>query len=154
MKIFIGSDHGGFELKQTLTAFLTELGHEVHDFGCQRPEACDYPDFAFLVAQAVAGAARVSADCRGIMIDSIGQASAIVANKLPGIRAVAGYDAFAVKSSRVHNDANLLCLGGQVLGPGLAKDLVKLWLTTDFAGGRHQQRLEKLIAVERRAREG
>ncbi len=154
MKIFIGSDHGGYQLKESLKTFLVELGHEVRDFGCHGTDACDYPDFAFLVAQAVAGASRVSADCRGIMIDGIGQASAIVANKLPGIRAVAGYDAFGVKSSRVHNDANVLCLGGQVLGPGLAKDLVKLWLETDYAGGRHRQRLDKIAAVENRMREG
>ncbi len=154
MKIFIGSDHGGYDLKESLKMFLLEQGYEVRDFGCHGKEACDYPDFALLVAQAVAGALRVSADCRGIIIDGIGQASAIVANKYPGIRAVAGYDAFGVASSRVHNDANILCLGGQVLGVGLAKDLVKLWLETDYAGGRHQLRLDKIAMVENRILKG
>ena len=90
----------------------------------------------------------------GIMIDGIGQASAIVCNKVPGIRAVAGYDRFAVHSSREHNDANILCLGGQVLGEGLAKALVGEWLETPYAGGRHRSRVEKIADVERRFLKG
>ena len=88
------------------------------------------------------------------MIDSIGQASAIVCNKVPGIRAVAGYDAFAVRSSREHNDANVLCLGGQVLGVGLAKSLVDEWLATPYAGGRHQARVQKITDLEKRTMKG
>jgi ribose 5-phosphate isomerase B len=150
MKIFIASDHGGFQLKETLKAQLADLGHEVKDFGPHGPEAVDFPDFAFLVSQAVAGTEKAGGDAKGIMIDSIGQASAIVANKVPGIRAVVAHDAFGVKSSRVHNNANMLCLGGQTLGPGLAKDLVVLWLATDYAGGRHQRRVDKMLEIERR----
>jgi ribose 5-phosphate isomerase B len=154
MKIFVGSDHGGYRLKEMLKAHLGEQGHEVRDFGCHGPEAADYPDFAFLVAQAVAGSLKGGGECRGIMVDSIGQASAIVANKVLGIRAVVGRDAFGVKSSRVHNDANLLCLGGQVLGGGLARDLTDLWIQTPYAGGRHQKRLDKMLEIERRTLKG
>lgn len=149
-KIFIGADHGGFALKEDLKAQLQELGHEVGDFGTQGAEAVDYPDFAFLVAQAVAGNRAAGGNAMGIMIDSIGQASAIVANKVPGIRAVTGYDNFAVVSSREHNDANVLCLGGQVLGPGLARHLVEVWLATPYQAGRHQRRLDKIDQMERR----
>jgi len=150
MKIFIGSDHGGFQLKETLIAHLRKQGHEVRDFGPHGEDAVDYPDFAFLVAQAVAGSQKGGGNCRGIMIDSIGQASAIVANKVPGIRAVVGHDAFGVNSSREHNDANVLCLGGQVLGAGIAKHLVDVWLETAYAGGRHERRVEKIRLIEKR----
>jgi len=153
-RVFLGADHGGFALKQQLKAWLTERGHEVGDFGTHSTEAVDYPDFAFLVAQAVSGNRAAGGDAVGIMIDSIGQASAIVCNKLPGIRAVAGYDAFAVRSSREHNDANVLCLGGAVLGWGLAQSLVQLWLETPYAGGRHQARVDKIAALEKRAAKG
>ncbi|MBN2498895.1 MAG: ribose 5-phosphate isomerase B [Deltaproteobacteria bacterium] len=149
-KIFLGADHGGFELKQALKRHLEDGGFEVADFGTHGTEAVDYPDFALLVAQAVSGSRAAGGDAVGIMIDSIGQASAIVCNKVPGIRAVAGYDPFAIRSSREHNDANVLCLGGQVLGRGLACDLVDTWLRTAYAGGRHQNRVDKIHAVERR----
>lgn len=149
-KIFIGADHGGFALKESLVAFLREEGHDACDFGTHSTTAVDYPDFAFLVAQAVATDRAAGGEAVGIMIDSIGQASAIVCNKVPGIRATAGYDDFAVRSSREHNDANVLCLGGQVLGVGLAKALAKAWLSTPYAGGRHQARVDKIIEVEHR----
>jgi ribose 5-phosphate isomerase B len=148
--IFMGADHGGLELKNRLAAFLREAGHDVRDFGTHTNEAVDYPDFALLVAQAVRGNRQAGGDAVGVMIDSIGQASAIACNKLPGIRAVAGYDAFAVRSSREHNDANVLCLGGAVLGEGLARSLVALWLDTPYAGGRHQARVDKIAALEAR----
>ncbi len=147
-RIFIGADHGGFALKETLVSWLGEQGHEVCDFGTHSSSAVDYPDFAFLVAKAVASTAPGDGQTFGVMIDSIGQASAIVCNKVPGIRAVAGYDDFAVRSSREHNDANVLCLGGQMLGPGLAKSLLKAWLSTPYAGGRHQTRVDKIANVE------
>ncbi len=149
-KVFIGCDHGGFELKQVLKAWLGEQGCEVSDFGCHSTDAADWPDFALLVSRAVAGNRAAGGDGVGIMIDSIGQASAMACNKVPGIRAVAGFEPFAIHSSREHNDANVLCLGGQVLGPGLAKHLVGLWLSTPYAGGRHQARLDKLADIERR----
>jgi len=153
-RVFLGADHGGFALKERLKGWLVERGHEVGDFGTHSTEAVDYPDFAFLVAQAVAGNRAAGGDAVGIMVDSIGQASAIVCNKVPGIRAVAGYDAFAVRSSREHNDANVLCLGGAVLGWGLAQSLVELWIETPYAGGRHQARLDKIAALEKRAAKG
>jgi ribose 5-phosphate isomerase B len=149
-RIFIACDHGGVALKQDLVTWLSGQGHEVRDFGTHGPDAVDWPDFALLVSQAVVGNRAAGGDAVGIMIDSIGQASAMACNKVPGIRAVAGFDPFAVHSSREHNDANLLCLGGQVLGPGLARHLVELWLDTPYAGGRHQARLDKLTAIERR----
>ncbi len=149
-KIFIGTDHGGLALKEQLKTWLREQGFEVGDFGTHDEQAVDYPDFALLVAQAVSGDRAAGGEAMGIMIDGIGQASAIVCNKVPGIRAVAGYDDFAVHSSREHNNANVLCLGGQVLGLGLAKALVKEWLDTPYAGGRHRSRVEKIADVERR----
>lgn len=149
-RVFLGCDHGGFGLKQMLKTWLGEQGCEVSDFGCHSAEAVDWPDFALLVAQAVIGNRSGGGDAVGIMIDSIGQASAMACNKLPGIRAVVGFEPFAIHSSREHNDANVLCLGGQVLGPGLARHLVGLWLGTPYAGGRHQARLDKLSAIERR----
>jgi ribose 5-phosphate isomerase B len=153
-KVFLGADHGGYELKEKLKAQLVERGHEVGDLGTHGTAAVDYPDFAFLVAQAVSGNRAAGGNAVGIMIDSIGQASAIVCNKVPGIRAVAGYDAFAVRSSREHNDANVLCLGGQVLGVGLAKSLVDEWLATPYAGGRHQARVQKITDLEKRTMKG
>lgn len=149
-KIFLGCDHGGFELKQKLKTWLSDQGHEVSDFGSHSTEAVDWPDFALLVGQAVVGNRQAGGSGVGIMIDSIGQASAMACNKMPGVRAVAGFEPFAVNSSRVHNDANVLCLGGQVIGFGLAKHLVQLWLDTPYAGGRHQARLDKLAAIEQR----
>ena len=154
MKIFIGADHGGYALKEALIPWLREQGHEVGDFGTHSTAAVDFPDFAFLVAQAVVADRAAGRETVGIMIDSIGQASAIVGNKVPGIRAVAGYDDFAVKSSREHNDANMLCLGGQVIGVGLAKALVAAWLSTPYGGGRHQARVDKIADVERRFTRG
>lgn len=147
--IFIGADHGGFGLKQDLKEHLTAQGHEVRDFGTHDTQAVDYPDLAYLVAQAVVGNRAAGGEAVGIMIDSIGQASAIAANKVPGIRAVMAHDAFTVTSAREHNDANLLCLGGQVHGPGLARHLVQVWLETAYAGGRHQKRLDKIAGIEK-----
>lgn len=148
-KIYIGADHGGYALKEILVPWLRNAGYETADFGTHSTDAVDYPDFAFLVAKSVASDRASGIDSFGIMIDSIGQASAIVCNKVPGIRAVPGYDEFSVKSSREHNDANILCLGGQVLGAGLAKSLVEAWLNTPYSGGRHQNRVDKIMDVER-----
>jgi len=149
-RIFIACDHGGYELKESLKQWLGQQGYSVSDFGTHSTASVDWPDFALLVSQAVLGDRAAGGDAVGIMIDSIGQASAMACNKVPGIRAVVGFEPFAVHSSRQHNDANVLCLGGQVLGPGLAKHLVELWLDTPYEGGRHQARLEKLGAIEKR----
>jgi ribose 5-phosphate isomerase B len=153
-KVFIGADHGGFELKEDLKSHLGRLGYDVGDFGTHSAEPVDYPDIAFLVAQAVSGNHAAGGNASGIILDTIGQASAIVANKVPGIRAVMGCDLFAIKSSREHNDANVLCLGGQFLGAGLARSLVETWLETPYEGGRHQRRLDKIKEIEKRIIKG
>ena len=151
-KIFLGCDHGGFELKEEIKSRLIKEGYQINDFGTHSKEAVDFPDFAFLVAQAVALNHKSDGEeAMGLVIDSIGQASAMVCNKVPGIRAAVAFNDFQVQSSRLHNDANILCLGGQTLGVGLAKHLIDLWLNTEYAGGRHQARLDKITAVEQRA---
>ncbi|MBU1070342.1 ribose 5-phosphate isomerase B [Myxococcota bacterium] len=148
-KIFMGADHGGFEMKEQLKAHLIAQGYDVADFGTHSKEAVDFPDVAFLVTQAVTGNHNAGGRAVGILVDSIGQGSAVVANKVMGIRAVVAMDAFSVKSSREHTDANVLCLGGAWLGPGLARDLVDLWLETPYGGGRHQRRLDKITQIEK-----
>ena len=149
-KVFISADHGGYQLKETLREHLAKQGYEVQDFGTHSTSAVDYPDLAFLVAQAVAGSHKAGGDARGIIVDSIGQASCMVANKVPGIRAAVAHDAFTVNSSREHNDANVLCLGGQLHGPGLARHLVDVWLKAPYAGGRHQRRVDMIAGIEKR----
>jgi ribose 5-phosphate isomerase B len=144
--IAIGSDHGGFGLKEQLRAYLSSLGFNVVDLGTNNEEPCDYPDFAFAVGVMVTkGTAS-----RGIMIDTLGVASAMVANKIPGIRAACCFDEFSARSSREHNNANFLALGGKTLGVELAKSITKVWLETVYAGGRHQKRLDKLNEIEKR----
>ena len=146
-KIIIGSDHAGYELKEHLKDYIRKnTGYEVVDFGCYSPEPVDYPDIAYLVAEAVAK----SNDALGIVIDGVGSPSAIVANKVPGIRASVCWDLFTARISREHNDANILALGGRVLGKTLAEEIVKVWLATPFAGGRHKRRVDKIINIEGR----
>jgi len=122
------------------------LGFSVADVGTTSEEACDYPDFAYAVASLVASGQAA----RGIMVDGVGVASAIVANKVPGIRAVSCFDEFVAKSSREHNDANVLTLGGRTIGTEITKAIVKVWLETPFGGGRHQGRVQKITEIERR----
>ncbi|HZY09834.1 MAG TPA: ribose 5-phosphate isomerase B [Bacteroidota bacterium] len=148
--IAIGSDHGGFQLKEILKPFLESLDKNVVDLGTYSEESCDYPDFAYAVARTIS----LGNASKGIMIDSIGLASAIVANKLPGIRAVCCFDEYSAKSSREHNDANILTLGGKVLGSELAKSVVKIWIETNFGGGRHQKRVQKIADIEKRVQSG
>ncbi|MBI5475547.1 MAG: ribose 5-phosphate isomerase B [Ignavibacteriales bacterium] len=144
--IAIGSDHGGFGLKEQLRPYLTSLGYNIVDLGTNNEEPCDYPDFAFAVGTMVAkGTAS-----RGIMIDTLGVASAMTANKIPGIRAACCFDEFSARSSREHNNANILTLGGKTLGVELAKSITKVWLETVYSGGRHQKRLDKLAEIEKR----
>jgi ribose 5-phosphate isomerase B len=144
--VAIGSDHGGFALKEALKAHLAELGFSVRDVGTTSTDSVDYPDFAYAVARLVA-----SGDAwRGIMVDGAGIGSCMVANKVPGVRASLCYDVSSASNAREHNDANVLTLGGQLIGPNLAKQIVKTWLTTDFGGGRHARRIEKIVAVEKR----
>ena len=143
--IALGADHGGFPLKEAIKKQLQQSGYHIVDMGTHNAEAVDYPDFAYSVATAVA-----KGECkRGIMIDGAGIGSAMVANKVPGIRAANCHNLFEVKNSREHNDANILTLGGRVIGDALAAEMVRLWLETPFAGGRHQQRVDKIIQYER-----
>lgn len=142
--VAIGSDHGGYALKEVLKKDLVEMGYEVMDAGTNSNEACDYPDFALTVAQQVAAGKA----WRGIMIDGAGIGSCMVANKVPGVRAGMAYDHASALNSREHNDANLLTLGAGMIGVNLARQIVRVWLTTEFGGGRHAPRVAKITAVE------
>lgn len=144
--IALGSDHGGFQLKQALLPYIENLGYKVVDVGTYTEEPCDYPDYAYMVARMVS----LGEASKGIMIDAVGAASAIAANKIPGIRAANCLSEFTARSSREHNDANVLTLGGRVLGTEAAKAIVKVWLETWFGGGRHQSRINKISEIEKR----
>ncbi len=138
MRIAIGCDHGGLSLKDTIVAVLQELGHEVDDQGCNSSESVDYPVFA----QAVCDRVRTNAcDC-GILICGTGIGMSMAANRQEGIRAALCHELFTARMSREHNDANILCLGARVVGPGLAEEMVRVWVGTEFAGGRHQRRID------------
>jgi ribose 5-phosphate isomerase B len=144
MKIAIGSDHGGFELKKKIRSLLIELGHEVLDLGCYSPDPVDYPIQGRKVAKSVA-----SGQCeRGILVCGTGIGMSIVANRIPGIRATVCHDLFTARMSREHNDSNILCMGGRVIGPGLAEEMVKVWLMTPFKGGRHSRRINMIDSLE------
>ena len=146
--VAIGADHGGFDLKEELRNYLREWGYTVLDFGTSSREPVDYPDFAEAVAHAVA---RREA-WRGVVIDSAGIGSAIAANKVPGARAAACYDRAAARNSREHNDANILSLGARVIPAEVAREILAVWLETPFAGGRHQRRVDQIVAIEKRHR--
>jgi ribose 5-phosphate isomerase B len=144
--IALGADHGGFALKEILKSYLAELGYAVRDCGTHSTDAVDYPDFAYAVARLVS-----NGECRwGIIVDGAGIGSCMVANKVPGVRAALCYDLSSARNSREHNDANVLTLGGQLIGAGLARQIVDTWLKTPFGGGRHQRRVDKIMEVERR----
>jgi ribose 5-phosphate isomerase B len=139
MKIAIGADHGGFQLKEKVARLLEQLGHRVEDTGCHSSDSVDYPDFADPVVALVA-----DGDCdRGILICGTGIGMSLAANRNRKIRAANCHDEYTARMSREHNDANILCLGARVIGEGVAVDLIKVWLATAFAGGRHQQRIAK-----------
>jgi ribose 5-phosphate isomerase B len=144
--VAIGSDHGGFELKQYLAGYLRDWGYAVLDLGTNSTEAVDYPDLAEAVAQAVA---RGDA-WRGVVIDSAGIGSSIAANKVPGARAALCYDKATARNSREHNDANVISLGARLIPAESARELLAVWLETPFAGGRHQRRVDKIRAIEER----
>ncbi|ERG67553.1 MULTISPECIES: ribose 5-phosphate isomerase B [Exiguobacterium] len=144
MKIAIGADHGGFNLKKDIIGLLEELGHEYKDFGTHSAESIDYPDVAIPVAEAVAAGEFD----RGILICGTGIGIGIAANKVKGIRAALVHDSFSAKATRQHNDSNIMTMGERVIGPGLALDLVATWLDTDFEGGRHSNRVDKMSAYE------
>ncbi len=144
--VVIGADHGGYDLKEALKPELKTLGFEINDVGTHNKEAVDYPDFAHAVAQQVGSGSA----WRGIMIDGAGIGSCIVANKIPGVRAGMAYDYSSAVNSREHNDTNVLTLGAGLIGLNLAKQIVTTWLNTDFAGGRHTPRLDKIKSVEKK----
>lgn len=143
-KIAIGSDHGGFELKEFVKDYLHTEGYEVEDFGTYDENSCDYPDFAYPVAKAVA---EHKFD-KGIVICGTGIGVSIVANKVKGIRCALVHDCFTAKATRQHNDTNVLAMGARVIGKGLAQEIVETWLNNEFEGGRHKKRVDKIKAVE------
>ena len=143
--VAIGADHGGFALKEILKTDIAALGYEIIDAGTFSTDSVDYPDFAHAVAKKVsAGQAW-----RGIIIDGAGIGSCIVANKVPGVRAGMAYDYASAVNSREHNDTNVLTLGAGLIGVNLAKQIITVWLATPFGGGRHQNRVNKITAVEK-----
>jgi ribose 5-phosphate isomerase B len=144
--IAIGADHGGFELKSVLIDFLTEKGYRIDDSGCFSKDSVDYPDFAEAVARKVAAGQA----WRGIMIDGAGIGSNMAANKVKGVRSAMCYDHATASNAREHNNANVLCLGAGLLGTSLVKQIVTTFLDTDFGGGRHARRVDKIMEIEKR----
>lgn len=145
MRISIGSDHRGVNVKSKLIGALESTGHEVHDVGTHGDQSVDYPDFAALVCQEVANGASQ----RGILICGTGIGMAIAANKFQGVRAANCYDEVMAEMCRRHNNVNVLCLPGDLIGDRPIDDLIRIWLTTEFEEGRHQKRLEKITAFEK-----
>jgi ribose 5-phosphate isomerase B len=145
VRIVLASDHAGFPLKQTLTPFLTAAGHDVTDLGTDSDAPVDYPPFCAAAAHAVA---RGEAD-RGIVLGGSGQGEQIAANKVDGIRAALCHDVYLARLSREHNDANVLSMGARIVAPTLAEEIVRIWLSTPFEGGRHVPRIEQIAAIER-----
>jgi len=146
MRIAIGADHAGFELKQRLIIVLRRLGHDVDDRGTHNDDAVDYPPICAEVARAVADGI---AD-RGIVVGGSGQGEQMTANKIPGIRAALCNDLYTGRMSRAHNDANVLAIGGRIVAAPLAEEIVAVWLSTPFEGGRHQHRIDQIAEIERR----
>ena len=140
MKISIASDHGGFALKQEIAEYLRQQGHEVLDCGCHSTESCDYPDFGAAAARAVASGAGE----RGVEICSTGIGISIAANKVPGIRCALCGDIYSAEMTRRHNNANVLAMGAHLTAPVLAKKILDVFLSTEFEGGRHQRRIDKI----------
>lgn len=145
MQIGLACDHGGFELKEELKSFLKSFGVKPIDMGAFGEESVDYPDFGVLVAEKVSCGELE----RGILVCGTGIGMSIVANKFPRIRAALANDLYSSRCSREHNDANILIIGGRIVGKELAKEIVKVWLETPFAGGRHKRRLDKIEALEK-----
>ncbi len=148
--IVVGSDHGGFELKQAVLDVLRQRGIECSDYGTAGTESVDYPDFASKVAGAVS---RGEADS-GVLICGTGIGMSITANKFPGVRAALVHDEFTAQMAKEHNNANVLVMGGRVLSPDQGRKFVEIWLDTQFEGGRHQNRLDKIAAIEQQVVKG
>jgi len=146
MTVAVGCDHAGWELKERLKAWLIQAGHQVLDFGTHSPEPVDYPDYAVQVAESIAtGKAE-----RGLLVCGSGIGMAMTANKVPGVRAAFCHDLVTARLSREHNDANVLALGGRLIGGELAAQILDVWLTTPFEGGRHSRRVGKIRDAEER----
>ena len=144
MKISMASDHGGFHLKEDVKAWLTEQGHEILDCGCYNTDSCDYPDFGEAAARAVA-----EGKCeKGIVICTTGIGISISANKVKGVRCALCSEPWSAEMTRRHNDSNMLAMGAGVVGPNLARQIVTAFLTHEFEGGRHQRRVDKMMAIE------
>jgi len=144
MRVVIGSDHAGFDLKQHLIGTLKELGHEIEDLGTHSTDPVDYPPICAAVARCVAeGQAE-----RGVVLGGSGQGEQISANKVHGIRAALCNDLYAARFSRLHNDANVISMGGRVVGTGLADEILEVWLATEFQGGRHVPRINEIAKIE------
>lgn len=143
-KIAVGCDHGGYELKKAILSHLDEIGVEYKDYGTYSEDSCDYPDYAEKTCAAVIGG-----ECDlAILVCGTGIGISMAANKIKGIRAACCSDTFSARFTRLHNDANALCMGGRVVGAGLACDMVDLFINTEFEGGRHQSRIDKIMALE------
>lgn len=148
--IALGADHAGYELKEALKGWLINHGFHVLDLGTHSTESVDYPDYAALVAESVADR-KVE---RGLLVCGTGIGMAMAANKVPGVRAAPCGDLYTARMSREHNDANVLVLAGRLMGGDMAADILQAWLETNFAGGRHARRVEKIADIERRHPEG
>ncbi len=146
MKIAIGSDHGGYGLKELIKKHLQEKGFDIKDFGTDSTASTDYPDFARAVGEAVVA----EEFDRGILVCGTGIGISIAANKVPGVRCALVGDCFSAKATRQHNNANIIALGERVVGPGLALEIVDTWLGAEFEGGRHQNRIDKITEIERK----
>lgn len=147
MRVAIGADHAGFPLKEHLKRTLATLGHDVQDLGTHSEAPVDYPPICAAVGRAVI---ERRAD-RGIVLGGSGQGEQIAANKVPGIRAALCNDLYTARTSRLHNDANVLSIGGRIVAPGLADEILRVWLETAFEGGRHQRRIDQISELERKA---
>lgn len=150
MKIAVGNDHRGVAVKLRLVGLLNELGHEIYDLGANSPASVDYPDFAIPVAEAVSSGKAE----RGILICATGHGMCIAANKVAGIRAANCRDVVDAELSRRHNDANIMCLSADLIGEEQVEKMVRTWLTTDFEGGRHARRTEKITVYEKEHEQG
>ncbi len=146
MKIAIACDHGGLNLKKEIIKYLSEKGYDYLDYGTDSTDSCDYPDFALPAAEAVA-----NGECdKGIVVCSTGIGVSIVANKVPGVRCAHCHDSYCAEFTRLHNDSNVLAIGEKVVGIGYALKIVETFLTTQFEGGRHQRRVDKISAIEKK----
>lgn len=145
MKIVLAADHGGYELKEIIKEYLNSQGHQIEDVGCYSEESTDYPDWVSKAAKAVAAGEAE----RGIVFCGSGIGASIVANKVDGVRAVLCFSDYLAEYSRLHNNANVMALAGRLVAPDLAKRYVDIWLKTEYEGGRHQRRLDKITALEK-----